>query len=108
MEFMLRRNVSMAMLLTATWPIKQALDMPFLYEFGADTASSWHTVQNSPVYICDQQVADNGERGFEWPQLQELIWIAVRDEEQVLPKVRNLIFGKDIAQVAEHSQPYKS
>ncbi|CAE7833683.1 unnamed protein product [Symbiodinium sp. KB8] len=96
MEFMLRRNVSMAMLLTATWPIKQALDMPFLYEFGADTASSWHTVQNSPVYICDQQVADNGEGGFEWPQLQELIWIAVRDEEQVLPKVRNLIFGKEI------------
>ncbi|CAE7244125.1 unnamed protein product [Symbiodinium sp. CCMP2456] len=96
MELMLRRNVSMAMLLTATWPIKQALDMPFLYEFGADTASSWHTVQNSPVYICDQQVADNGEGGFEWPQLQELIWIAVRDEEQVLPKVRNLIFGKEI------------
>ena len=96
----------MAMILTATWPIKQALDMPFLYEFGADTASNWHIVQNSPVYICDRQVADNGEGkstdgGFDWPHLQELIWIAVRDEEQVMPKVRNVIFGQDIAQVSK-------
>eukprot|EP00439_Symbiodinium_sp_Y106_P045776 s2346_g5.t2 len=110
MEFMFRRNVSMAMILTATWPIKQALDMPFLYEFGADTASNWHIVQNSPVYICDRQVADNGEGkstdgGFDWPHLQELIWIAVRDEEQVMPKVRNVIFGQEMqAMVTEQLQ----
>eukprot|EP00439_Symbiodinium_sp_Y106_P043634 s2346_g5.t1 len=71
MEFMFRRNVSMAMILT---------------------------------------VADNGEGkstdgGFDWPHLQELIWIAVRDEEQVMPKVRNVIFGQEMqAMVTEQLQ----
>ncbi|CAE7307941.1 unnamed protein product [Symbiodinium sp. CCMP2592] len=89
MEFMFRRNVSMAVILTATWPIKRALDMPFLYEFGLDTASSWHTVQNNAAYICDKQVVD-------WPRLQNLIWTAVRDQEDVFTKVRNMIFGKEM------------
>ena len=54
MEFMFQRNVSIAVLLTTVWPIKQAFDMEFVYGFGTDTASQWHTFQNDPFHKCDQ------------------------------------------------------
>ncbi|CAE7436615.1 unnamed protein product [Symbiodinium microadriaticum] len=92
MEFMFQRNVSIAVLLTTVWPIKQAFDMEFVYGFGTDTASQWHTFQNDPFHKCAGMSAGSKE----WELLQDLIWTAVRSEHMVFAKVRDFIFHEDI------------
>ncbi|CAE7635606.1 unnamed protein product [Symbiodinium sp. CCMP2592] len=93
MEFMFQRNVSIAVLLTTVWPIKHAFEMEFVYEFGTDTASQWHSFQRDPFHNC----AGKNAGSIEWARLQDLIWTTVRNESLVYgASIRDFIFHEDV------------